>query len=408
MAHAFPKEISQAELVADSLERLWLLPPESKAGQSPVAFYDPATPGWRTFPSFGDALINETKRRPVFASRPHGFNRPVFDQRGRIAVLTSGWKLDYFDGTIWHHWLRKDIRGDNRPFLSQPRFDTTGKLCVNAENETWYYAPETGWRQGNLISKDWQSAPPVNLSREVGIEDPDSAVLDNEQTIWFTRRGQLFKCRSKRFVQVFGGNERHPFIDRRPIKEAFVDENGNAFFKTIAAGRIEYVQVAPRLPMPRTKIRLAGVADDNAVLAFTNKATGKAVFQWRIDAGEWRETDEKANIDALSNGLHTVEAIATNEELRVEKSPARLQFTMAMNTRGLVTRLVRQLATDIPEDRENAVVALVKRPTVALPALKAARKTASDDHRWWIDATIQEIERRTKTITNKPQPTPNP
>ena len=43
-------------------------------------------------------------------------------------------------------------------------------------------------------------------------------------------------------------------------------------------------------------------------------------------------------------------------------------------------------------DREAAVVALLRQPARALPALRAARATANDDQQWWIDATIQQIE----------------
>lgn len=412
IAHPFPagfKAAAGSGFAADSAGRLWLLS-SSREGDRTVACYDPADAKWQVFPSFAEALSSEPdagRRKVVFPHQHPGFNEPVFDEQGRIAFLTRDWKLAYFDGRRWRYWGRGQIKGDDRPFLSPPRFEADGSLRVNAENETWYFDEKSGWRRGRFVPDDSseprQQTGAVVLPPEYANGRYDSAARDNEGTIWFTRDGQLYKCRGSRVATVFAPDERHPFLDGRQAKAAFVDENGNVFIKTIAAGPDEYVIVSPRLPLPRTKITLENVTADCVTLSFSNEAAGKASFQWRLDGGGWRESDGGAAVDALSNGGHTVEAFATNEELRVEKSPASIRFTISVDLDALIAGWIRQLMDGTPDAREKAVAELVKRPGAALPALRAVDGSAiSEPQRWWLEATIQEIGRREKSKQKTP------
>jgi hypothetical protein len=62
---------------------------------------------------------------------------------------------------------------------------------------------------------------------------------------------------------------------------------------------------------------------------------------------------------------------------------------------------VAQLFAPDFSKREVAVDALARQPATALPALRKARETATDDQRWWIDATIQECERQAVSAPKK-------
>src|SRR5207302_4292880 len=150
---------------------------------------------------------------------------------------------------------------------------------------------------------------------------------------------QLYKCRFGRSIPAFQPEERHPFIDGRGIKEVFVDARGNAFLLT-SSGRYEYVKIAPRLPLPKTKITLEKISDDTAAFTLTNSSSSQTggSFMWRLDDGSWiafitttEVTTSPIKLQWLSNGVHTVEAYIVDEELQTDAAPARVQFEIKVD-----------------------------------------------------------------------------
>jgi len=396
IAHHFPEKLDVSDVIftSDSRQRSWLR--TSKNGK-PVAIFDSSRSAWQVFPSFSAALKHELPKRPVVPPQPVGFYEPIYSKDGRVAYLTGDWKLAYFDGS-WHFWSRREIKGDNRPFLNAIAFTPTGQLHVNAEGETWYYSRLGGWKRGQFR---FESAPSTSsaskpLPSEWSNRNPNSQVTDNQQTVWFTLRGQLYKCLGELVCPAFTPQEYQPFMDGRPLHDAFVDAQGKAFFLTYSEGRLEYVVVTPRLPLPHTTINPLKITDDTATFSFTTLPADPVLLQWRIDDGAWQSTSENTPITVkfLANGPHTLEAVATNQELSREAGPARLRFSIHVDIHALIIRHIRHLITGSSDERKEAYFALEKYPAIAKRELKIARTTAGDDQRWWIDAALQEIERQ--------------
>jgi hypothetical protein len=88
----------------------------------------------------------------------------------------------------------------------------------------------------------------------------------------------------------------------------------------------------------------------------------------------------------LIGGEHRLEAVALDEFLQTDRSPAVLQLALDANPEEQIRQWVEQLRDPEYEKRKEAVAKLARYGALALPALQKARENASDDLRWWIDA----------------------
>jgi hypothetical protein len=204
----------------------------------------------------------------------------------------------------------------------------------------------------------------------------------------------------------FSANENHPLIDDRFFNQVFVDNQGNTVFHT-GYGFIEYVMIT-HSSAPDTKIKTTANAVDSFTFDFSSidaSATGSSPatssrapsqqwFKWRLDDEPWSQPQRTSHVrlDALPGGKHRIEAAAIDRHLLIDPTPALAAFSVNIDPAKQVAAFIAALSSPDYARREAAVAGLAKQPKRALPALKAARATASASTQWWIDAAIQQIE----------------
>jgi HEAT repeat protein len=114
------------------------------------------------------------------------------------------------------------------------------------------------------------------------------------------------------------------------------------------------------------------------------------------------------SLDHLANGSHVLKVTAIDDQLNRDATPATATFEVKIDSAKQVALLIALLRHPDFERRKEAVQALARQPARAAPALQAARETANEEQRWWIDAALQEIENQKAATPAKPAAVPNP
>jgi len=283
--------------------------------------------------------------------------------------------------------------------MGQPFFDEIDRLCVTIKKNTWQLTEQSNWQKTKFVDRfpdDWGRIPPSDIKPPDGCvtSSPDSIVRDNLGTYWLTWQRRLYRCVPGACVEVFSANERHPFTTNRRLQEVFVDRHGNAFLKTRSAF-LNWYMIAPKSPLPDTFVVLERTGDDSVTVRLRSDCRSQARFRWKLDNGSWQWTTERTLTFLSSTGTHTLAASALDEDLQLDQTPAVAKFEITIDPNRQMAALIAHLTDRDFAKREAAVTALARQPAIALPALRTARETADDDQLWWIDAAIQEIERRT-------------
>jgi hypothetical protein len=336
---------------------------------------------------------------------------PSFSPDGRILFRNSWWKVNYFDGKSWRSWGREEITGEKTfPLDGPPFFDRAGNAAVNISGGTWEFTEEKGWHTktfeagfGDNAVVDRSHA--VDPPHDCPIQKPDSIVRDNQGASWLTYQNQLYKALLGLCVPQFAKAERQPFADGRRLTEALVDRAGNLFLRTDhpdIAGETDYVILAPRGPLPETRLTVHRESADTFTAQYSATATGSTWFVWRLDGGPWSAPrhEPQVRFQWLPDGKHRLEMAVVDDRLQIDPSPAVATLEVQIDPARQVAALIAALTGNQTADREAAVAALARQPARALPALKAARAAASDDQQWWIDVAIQQIEEQQR----KPAP----
>jgi hypothetical protein len=401
ITHELPAGTKYASgLNEDDQGRLWLY------SQSTLIF-DPRSGQWQSFPKMEDAFL-AFKDKPVQFRRDEWFLTPQYSaDHKRIAYRRGVIEINYFDGANWQKWMRSQIVGknDGDNAVGPPWFDENGKLHVNLRNKMSWQMDDAGkWSQiawvGHFPDDIWsenQNARNIHPAPPDGCvtNQPESIVVDNLGTTWLTWKGGLYKCIPGLCVEVFGADEINPFRTKRMLRETFVDSQGNAFLLT-ASSEMDRMMLRPKSPAPVTHIVMKRKAEDAFEARLDARTKQKVTFRWQLDEGPWQlsKTNSLA-LDHLPNGPHVLNVTAIDDQLNMDAVPATAKFETKIDPSRQMALLVAQLFDHDFSKREIAVEALARQPTTALPALRKARETATDDERWWIDAAIQECERQT-------------
>ena len=230
------------------------------------------------------------------------------------------------------------------------------------------------------------------------IPDADSVVADRSGIYWVVAQRKVYRAGFGLHAAVFPASEPQPFADGRKLTAAHVDNAGNAFFADLA--------VRPRRGGVRPGARRAAENNNCAAHEIRRRPDAGTVRDQRSEsafhlAARRRRVERghhKHDVATRRHGAghHRVQVIAIDERLQTDPVPAEISFESRLDTAQRLQRLIAQLGDKDFARREAAVKSLASLPQAALPALKTAREKASDDQRWWIDAAIQEIERKIK------------
>ncbi|MEO6054273.1 MAG: hypothetical protein ABIP97_09695 [Chthoniobacterales bacterium] len=416
IVHALPSVIGDDaqiyRITPDTKGRIWIwfrhVPPIA-------VFYDSATKKWNIFPTELAGFEALKDDPPKFSDAQAYGGLPIYSKTSKRIAFRKGWEVAYFDGEKWRSWKRADILAGKQYTLGRPFFDEADHLCVNIEGKTWQFDGENKWTETkwqNPFPQDPFNGTPANTSTHNGVQisvsvrppqkrpklpkndltnSPSSVVLDNQNNYWFMWERQLFKYVDGACIQIFENGEPNPFASNPYLQKVFVDQNDNAFFSVAASTGREFM--IPTSSMPKTGIAIESILQDSAKIRFHFNSRSKVLYHWKLDAGLWQQTrGNHITLNYLSNGSHTLKVFAYNENSHSSSLSSEKKFEIKIDSTKQITRLTALLFGKDYSSREEAVAALASQPQNALAVLQKARETANDLNRWWIDATIQEIE----------------
>lgn len=399
-SHEFPPGTKYASgLDEDDQGRLWTY---SKT----IDIFDPKSGQWQTFPDLNAAFLAFKKHPPQFR-RDQWFITPQYSaDHKRIAYRRGVIEINYYDGAKWMKWERTQIigRNDGDNAVGPPWFDQKGKLHVNVRNKTSWQKDDAGkWSAIPWVSHfpdDIWSENSDRMNNHPAPPDgcvtsrPESIVIDNLGIYWLTWKGALYKAIPGLCIKVFGDDEVNPFRTNRMLRDAFVDSQGNTFLLT-AASEMERMMILPKAPAPNTRIVMEQKSADSFEAHLDANTTEPVTFRWQLDNGDWNIS--KTNMlpfEHLPNGSHVLKVTAIDDQLDMDATPVSAKFEIHIDSRQQISLLVAQLFDPDYERRKAAVEALTLQAAAAKPILLKARKTAGEDQCWWIDAALQEGERK--------------
>jgi hypothetical protein len=396
-------------ILADTAGRLWI--GISENGE-PVQVFDTQTGRWLNFASPGDAYLGVRDNPPHFLANDLYVISPEYSlDRRRIAFRVNSIEITYYDGLAWQRFRTPQITGrKGNDAVGPPWFDPAGNLCVNLD-KTWRMNSEGHW-----VETAFESHFPTDLSEKVPgptsipkppeacvTSHPDSIVVDNLGTSWLTWRSALYKSIPGHCIQVFGPDDVSPFHSPdRSLRNVFVDPRGNAFVLTSAESWDAYI-IKPRAALPRTTIELEPIRADAVSVRLHSDSTLPVQFRWRLDHQPWQTTDESPLLlDDLPAGAHRLMVSALDADLQQDPAPPVSTFETVIDPARQIEALIARLSDPDYARRKSAMHALAAQPALALSALRQARKTADEDKRWWIDATLQNIETEKRAVPPQP------
>ena len=391
--HPAPKHRhALTELSIDNHDRIWGFT------YAETLLWDPATKQWRVFNDVYDALGAILPNDRAFSWRANNRWNVVFSGDGRAALWSDAPNnLNYFDGLQWKRWPKAAVADGPLHFDGKGRLSITRNLQVQSlEGENWITSEQKAEPKSS-------EKPPPRYSYHLGGRNP--GYVDEEGVTWFTRDHRLYRRRGSLEVAVFKSDEINPFSDGRTIQNVTLDGHGNAFLCT--NHRLECVLVKPNPPLPETTMKVA-VNEDITRIQLAAVGPHKHWFQWRLDGADWCDPSEDDHIELqpLANGQYRFEARAMDERLQLDPTPATAVFKVAVDGQQQINRALAELESSEGAAREKAVRTLVRHSQFALPLLRERRVKARDDERWWIDATIQEIERASSQLPKTPGNSP--
>ncbi len=403
-AHPLPGNINPAWLSgldADSEGRVWLFP-DCRMG--PMAIFDPHQDKWADYPSYQVALATHGSRPVRFLHPDDDRMKPIYGPRSQIVYNGACQGINYFDGTDWHVWNRREVPGDPGYFFDGPAFfDAAGHVAVNIHQKTREWRREQGWQLIPYVPHNGQivnffvSAPPGNPPSGCSSTQSSSLARDPLGRFWWTWDGSLYEGIPGRCLKPLSASQPQPFIDSRLLRRVLTDWRGNVFLETISAnGRIgEYVILFAPGPIPHTTIHLTKLSPESVSAEFQSSISSGAVFTWRLDGGDWSAPvrQRRVILRSLAGGEHSLEAASIDSLLQMDAVPASVSFDIAVKPQDQIPALIARLEhAQSDDERKAAIEALARQPaSTVLPALKAARAHASGDELWWIDAAIQEV-----------------
>jgi hypothetical protein len=401
--HPFPSGISpiQPRAMADKEGRIWIIP---SSDQSEFAYFDSPTGRWTTFPDTMTAYQKLESDPPRFNLRKEFIGGPEYSPDGKkVAYRYGGSGLIYFDGSAVHRWNPKDIAGISAGNLGlgPPWFSKNGELSVTLQDRTTWRRndkgqwskipfesrfPEDVWSEKVYGSDDGHPSPPEGSFAN----DYNSIALDNLGVYWMVWDGRLYKALPGVRISVFGEDQVAPFQSNPQLREAHVDQDGNAFLLTVAS-TVQWFVLRAKAPPLKVVIHLRQTSEDSFQARLIAKTKGALFYRWKLDDEPWNiRRDNLLNLDYLPNGHHNLQALAFDGQLNSAQNTSMARFETKIDSTRQVALLVATLTDPNFKNREEAIDALVRQPALAVPALQKSRITANEDVKWWIDAALQE------------------
>ena len=399
--------LTAPDIVADAEGRIWVM----AYWHYKLHIFETHSGRWQTFPSIEAAFIALRASPPHFLGDGMFASTPQFSRDGRRVAYRSG-VIDccYYDGSSLRRFREPEIDGKMERVnnLGPPWFDKDDRLCVNIWKETSWRMDEAGhWSQlpfeshfpADLFSESQDRGQPLEPPDDCALKHYDHIVMDNLGAYWLLWQHELYRCVPGHCIKVFHGDEKDHFLVRSGISRVFVDASGDAVVESDSAEADGFI-IKPRSAPPHASVLVESTAADAVRARFEVRSELPLEFRWCLDGGKWQRTNKDSiAIDGLPNGEHKLSCVALDADLQSQAVPTMATFTTMIDPIRQIAGLVSRLSDPDYEQRRSAVNALARQPDQATPALWKARETADEDQRWWIDATLQQIERNKQTAT---------
>lgn len=399
--HLAPKGVSVSGLYAcDTRGRIWLTtsrwnPPTQPQPVEGRLVYDPAQDTWTNYETV-DKALQAAALIPSMAFLPYHntYFPPIFSGDGRVAYVMNNTTVFLFDGLTWHHWEAHDIvPGYSYGNLSDnPHFNRSGHLEVGLNNQIWEWTLSSGWQPSGkqIVVKNEDPVPPGGPLGLWAIP-----VTDSLGRKWFPWKGDVYTAWHGLWVkQTELSGPGSPFGDGRGIDDVLQDPAGRFFILTRPTGYYDLLVWSPP-PVPKPQVSVTLLDDDTFQIRFRSQTPGSNWLLWRLNGGAWSAPQKMGAVTlaGLPHGDYRIEVQALDRRLQPSPSAVAV-FHVRVAAAAQIARWVSALLQGTDDQREVAVAGLVQQPAAALPALQAALPGASDAARWWIEATIQQIQDR--------------
>jgi hypothetical protein len=389
------------QTVADTQGGIWLIPQSTDA---PIACFKYEK--WRRFENADAAwsgLAIEEKGNPSFDFVKNCSDCPAFSRKGRMAYRDKNrTDLHYFDGAAW-----QTIRTPMTPFYGSLYFEN-GILTIYYSNEYFQYV-DGQWQfrgkqnprnsGGQTPSAGAASVPPESFPGERSrcrIFFNDAA-----KTMWAGNPEELYRGLEDVWVRfpTFGT----PLIAASYLTQVLIDASGDLWFvmNQGASHQLIHYRDSGKASTIEWATPPPAITKDGRIV-FTCRTPqineGRIALRYRVDEGPWRSLPSTARqpeivVENLLNGMHKIEVRAYDHLLR--SSPLLTStFEVRRDYAAEVRDIISQLSD--PNKREAAARALVLIGRPAVPALTAQIEKANSQLRWWIQAILDEIDRKEK------------
>jgi hypothetical protein len=401
---AIPRSVADAEVsgfVADNRDRGWMMTWDG----GPTAICNFSTGEWQEFSSFRQALAAQLPRRAALRFPDHfAFLDPAFSDDGRIGFFAGTENVWLYEKETWRTWKFYDFADREDKLGGAVFFTADGKFSVplrGRDSARQWHSAENVWRLRENIAPPERGMGSGLIGISV-VQDSDdeenqitSSAADRLGTVWCLRdERELFRTAHGRRVSIFAPDEPNPFRHGLAIVGALVDVEGNVLLDTGSSKKHVFLRL--KLPMPEIRARLVENKEDTARIVLAPDEKASLWHTWRVDGEGWHPLRGTREIvfNGLLPGKHIVEVRAFNAELTPSKATAKFEIITAAAAGTQLAASLRDLAGPDLDTREAAARMLKSQGAAAVPKLRAARDSASPHVRWWLDAIIQHIERR--------------
>ncbi|MEO8354166.1 MAG: hypothetical protein ABI680_20750, partial [Chthoniobacteraceae bacterium] len=389
----------------DEQNRGWLF-----TGSGKIGICDFATGEWKSFPSLRAALEAQLPHGSVVRDVENPFLSPVFGDEGKIGFFDLSNSLHYFAGTTWRTWDLREIGDQNVQLDGSPYFNRENEFCVPLSGRIYQWSDRNEvWTRFQSPDEPEPSTRPettvARIPEDCPIQNPTSSATDSLGVCWLTSPDRvLHKAITGRTVRALDNTDPNPFRYGAHLQNVLIDSQSNAFLDMTSFGKTHrYILIQPKSATPRTTAELVHVEGDVATIRLDSPdapAPGDAsvdglCFEWQLDDLPWQLADpgRELTIERLAAGKHQLRARAFDASLNGDTTPAVVEWEIKIDPKRQERALIAELAHPELDHRELAARALRQRGVSTLPDLRGARDSASAEHRWWIDAVIQQIER---------------
>ena len=405
-------------MTCDTLGRLWFI--DYEGGNSKTMILTPPAIGaadegtWVGYSSYGDALVGELERKPLFLREYQERISPMFlvayGPKNKVAYVDNESVL-WYDGTEWKsRSKRKDFKIRDSYVGEYVCYDASGQLQYVAKDRyvlgaagTWNAIPQSDYATvcqcaTKFLVDDRVTAP------EFAPPNPDVCVQDRQGMYWLQYGPKVFRAAYGVCLPVFSDEELTPFGHGQWVRRVLSDPSGSSFIQLTAEGSgggTSFLLAPQRQPSPVAQLTGRMDGANTVVLEPRVEPVGSYLYIWRMDTQNWSSATNviPIRVDHVPSGKHFFELRAIGEHLETITAPVSAAVDVTIHDDSIEQWLAALSAHDSTK-RNEAVTSLAANPAQALPRLRKARTTANPDTQWWIDSAIQRCEEalsRTKT-----------